>query len=245
MARRITIEGKSQEDAVEEASRRLGRPVSEGEYQVLENRKGFWGMNRKVVLELEVPDDWVDPAGDAPVAEAALPVAAVSDEAPAPRRAASEPASGDEAEMVRTWIADIAQGIGLEATVEVRREGDRLVAEISGPDRGRLSANHGELLAAIQYLVGKVVARRFPGGPRIDVDAGGFRDKRARELEALAQKTADAVRKSGKRALLPPLPPAERRHVHMALAEDPDVATESEGDGFKKRVAVFPKSRAS
>lgn len=238
MSRHITIEGKSVEDALEEASRRVGRPVAEAEVRVLENRKGFWGMNRKIVLELDVPDDWVDPEAPAP----ATAVAAAADvPAPAPRPASppAPAAGGDPEAALGRWMREMIDGTGLELDVAIRRDGDRVLAELSGHDARRLSANHGELLGAFQYLAGKLASRNFGPELRVEVDAGGFREKRAADLEALARRTAEAVKKNRRRAILPPMSPAERRQIHVALAGDPDVTTESEGEGYRKRVAVF------
>ncbi len=236
MSRQITIEGRSVEDAVEEASRRLGRPVSENEYRVLENRKGFWGMNRKIVLELDVPDDWIDPEAPSP---AEIPAAAgVAEARPTVAKGGAD-ASADPAAALGRWLGEMIDGTGLDLEVEVRRQEDRVVAELSGRDARRLSANHGELLGAFQYLAGKLASRTFGPEFRIEVDAGGFRERRAADLEALARRTADAVRKNRRRAILPPMAPAERRQIHVALANDPEVTTESEGEGYRKRVVVF------
>jgi spoIIIJ-associated protein len=75
------------------------------------------------------------------------------------------------------------------------------------------------------------------------LDAEGFRAQRKGALEDLAAQSAAEVRRTRRPQLLPPLSPWERRLVHLALAEDPDVETESEGDGFLKRVEVRLKNR--
>jgi spoIIIJ-associated protein len=70
------------------------------------------------------------------------------------------------------------------------------------------------------------------------LDCEGFHTARGERLALLAQKAADRVRQGGRSWLLEPMPPDERRLVHLALAEEPDVETESVGDGFLKRVRV-------
>ena len=77
--------------------------------------------------------------------------------------------------------------------------------------------------------------------PRLDAE--GFRAHRKEALEELAHTSADEVRRTRRPQLLPPLAPWERRLVHLALAEDPELETESEGDGFLKRVEVRLKGR--
>jgi spoIIIJ-associated protein len=76
--------------------------------------------------------------------------------------------------------------------------------------------------------------------PRLDAE--GFRRHQKETLEDLARRSADEAKRTRRSQLLPPLPPAERRLVHLALSEDPEVETESEGSGFLKRVAVRLKS---
>ena len=86
--------------------------------------------------------------------------------------------------------------------------------------------------------MGRIASKRLgtPVHPRLDAE--GFRAHRKEALEELARNSADEVRRSRRPQLLPPLAPWERRLVHLALSEEPDVETESEGDGFMKRVEV-------
>ena len=107
----------------------------------------------------------------------------------------------------------------------------------------RFLANKGEGLTGLEVLVGRIAAKRLgkPVHPRLDAD--GFRAHRKDALEELARQSAEEVRRSRRPSLLPPLAPWERRLVHLALAEDAEVETQSEGDGFLKRVEVRLKSR--
>jgi spoIIIJ-associated protein len=75
----------------------------------------------------------------------------------------------------------------------------------------------------------------------IELDCGAFKGKRIEQLEQTAREVADRVRRDGREQLLPAMTPIERRIVHLALAEDAEVATESRGDGFYKRVAIVPR----
>jgi spoIIIJ-associated protein len=78
----------------------------------------------------------------------------------------------------------------------------------------------------------------------IELDCGAFKGKRIEHLEQTAREVADRVRRDRREQLLPAMTPIERRIVHLALADDADVATESRGDGFYKRVAIVPKQVA-
>ena len=72
------------------------------------------------------------------------------------------------------------------------------------------------------------------------IDCEGFKETRVRELRELALQAADDVRNDGDDVLLRPMNPADRRVVHLALADDPDVETESTGEGFMKRLRIVP-----
>jgi spoIIIJ-associated protein len=121
---------------------------------------------------------------------------------------------------------------------DLRVAEDRVEGELSGADRGRLLEEEGELLQAIEYLLPRVL--RGVGGESVPcrLDSGGFRSRREEELQQLARRSADAVRASGRPVVLDPLGPGERRIVHLTLAEDPQVETVSDGDGFFKRITV-------
>lgn len=220
-----TFEGRSEEEAMAAAAEALGRPVAEGGYRLVENRKGFWGVHRKVVIEIDVP----------------------SEAAPVPRaepRAVSHPPAADgrgrEESLVLEVTKEIVDGIGLDLHVSATTA-DRLVrVSLEGRDGARLVAESGELLTAIDYLVGKIALRELGPEIRVSIDAAGFRERRAEELGTLARRAAEQVRKTGRKQFLPPMAPAERRIVHLALAEEPGITTESEGEGFRKRVGVLP-----
>ena len=121
---------------------------------------------------------------------------------------------------------------------QLESSGDELLFELIGDDVEPLLANKGEGLTGLEVLVGRIAAKRLgrPVHPRLDAD--GFRAHRKDALEELARQSAEEVRRSRRPSLLPPLAPWERRLVHLALAEDSEVETQSEGDGFLKRVEV-------
>ena len=146
--------------------------------------------------------------------------------------------------LVESTLTELLSAAGL--LVEIRRReasGDELLFELIGDDVEPLLANKGEGLTGLEVLVGRIAAKRLgrPVHPRLDAD--GFRAHRKEALEELARQSAEEVRRSRRPTLLPPLSPWERRLVHMALSEDAEVETQSEGDGFLKRVEVRLKSR--
>jgi len=126
---------------------------------------------------------------------------------------------------------------------EVRTEENdaQIIVRVYGRDAGRLIERNGELLDAIQVLANKALTGRKVE-KEIELDCAQFKEKRVEELGVRARETADRVRRDRREELLPAMSPIERRIVHMALADDADVMTESRGDGFFKRVAVIPRT---
>jgi len=180
------------------------------------------------------------PAPRAPRESRRSPVPGGSSETPFIRGESVPGATGPDAvAAVESTLAELLSAAGL--LVEIRRRestGDELLFELFGDDVEPLLANKGEGLTGLEVLVGRIASKRLgtPVHPRLDAE--GFRAHRKEALEELARNSADEVRRSRRPQLLPPLAPWERRLVHLALSEEADVETESEGDGFMKRVEV-------
>lgn len=134
--------------------------------------------------------------------------------------------------LVRFLKADI--------DVEVEATEDIFEVNFTGKDSDVLTADSGKVLEAIEHLLPRLVRGYLGYGLPCRVDCEGFRAARQQELLDLADDAADEVKEGGRDVLLEPMKPAERRVVHMALADDPEVETESEGSGFLKRVRVYP-----
>jgi len=153
------------------------------------------------------------------------------------------PEQGPESEAaktVRQWCENLIALAKLSLEVRTEENDAQVVVRLYGRDMRRLTERHGELLDAIQVLANKAfVGRKLEKD--IELDCGAFKGKRIEQLEQTAREVADRVRRDRREQLLPAMTPIERRIVHLALADDADVATESRGDGFYKRVAIVPK----
>jgi spoIIIJ-associated protein len=144
-----------------------------------------------------------------------------------------------ETASVERAVREILRFLKLEAEVAVERRPDAFEVEISRTDRETLLDKEGRLLQAMEYLVPRLVRSWAGQGVPVKIDCDGFSAERERELRALAAQVADEVRRDGVAQSLEPMHPADRRWVHLALADDPEIATESEGDGYYKRVRIF------
>ncbi len=242
----MRYEAKTLEEAIEGAARALGKPAGELRYVVIRDEKSFWG-GRVVEIEVEGPPD-ARSAPEPMPEEPAPPAPAPAPKAEAARETWDRNAPGatdpEAVALVESTLTELLSAAGL--LVEIRRResaGDELLFELIGDDVEPLLADRGEGLTGLEVLVGRIAVKRLgrPVHPRLDAD--GFRAHRQEALEELARQSADEVRRSRRPQLLPPLSPWERRLVHLALSEDGEVETQSEGDGFLKRVEVRLKSR--
>lgn len=111
---------------------------------------------------------------------------------------------------------------------------------VQGDDLGILIGRHGQTLAALQYIVRLIVNHRMSIWTPIVVDVEGYKRRRAEALQALAARIAEQVRVKGVPFTLEPMPAYERRIIHLALADHPDVITESTGEGDARKVVVRP-----
>ena len=115
------------------------------------------------------------------------------------------------------------------------------VLDIDGEDVPFLRGEGGELLDALEVLVNQAFTRSLPHPEHITCDAGGYRATRELELRAMARHAAERVRATGVPFSFGPMSPNERRVIHLALANDEVVRTESVGEGNLRRLRVSLK----
>jgi spoIIIJ-associated protein len=181
-------------------------------------------------------DDDEESEPPAEVARRAAPVVAV----PAP--------DASEVEIAVSVLENLVQLMGLEATVTPREPetaGDGLgmiesVLDVEGDDLGILIGRRGQTLMSLQYVLNLILSKKTGRRVAYGVDVDGYRRRREEALVSLAKRTATRVRGTGRSVTLEPMPPNERRIVHMALADDPAVMTVSIGEGEARKVAITP-----
>ena len=114
------------------------------------------------------------------------------------------------------------------------------VFDIDGDDSGLLIGRRGETLRAFQFLVSFMVGRQLGEKVRISIDVAGYQERRSNVLINMAERVAKKVAVTGRSVTMDPMPPNERRVVHMALANNPAVITNSNGVGDERKVVVEP-----
>ncbi len=137
---------------------------------------------------------------------------------------------GFEARVVASWRpADDGQGP------------PSLYLDIQGKDLGALIGRRGETLASIQYLLRLMVNQRLKEWKAITVDVEQYKERRITQLTQLALRMAEQVADTGRSIALEPMPPNERRIVHLALRDHPAVFTQSSGEGERRKVNIVAK----
>jgi|SRR5262249_46672987 len=131
-------------------------------------------------------------------------------------------------------------GLHLTAEAETTDEGSRV--QVRGEDVALLLGHNAELLDALEYLGNRIVARASGEDTKIIFDSSGYRARREKELRLMAEKAAEKVRASRIPFSFDPMSPNERRIIHVALAGDNSIVTESQGNGENRRVTIRPKN---
>ena len=144
-------------------------------------------------------------------------------------------------------IAAFVSKLGVDAVVNLkqahREDLDGPVFEIEGDDSGLLIGRRGETLRALEFLVKSIVGRKLGYRAMLMLDIEGYQERRYQSVSNLAKQVAQRVAGSRRPINLEPMPPNERRIVHLALADHPDVTTESTGFGDNRQVVIQPRPR--
>jgi len=143
-------------------------------------------------------------------------------------------------ERVRTVIDAAIAELDPDAEVTLTDDGETIHVAIEGPDLGQVIGRHGQTLDALQHIAFRAAAFDRDQLRRVEVDAGGWRERRAEELKDIADQAADEAIETGSSIPLPPMPASERRVVHEYLREREDVDTVSEGKEPNRRLVVEP-----
>ena len=144
------------------------------------------------------------------------------------------------AARVRELLERIAEGVGVGASVEVCEDGERVRGEYVGGDLGVLIGNHGQTIDAIQHLAYRVAFQGLQSRKRVEVDAAGYRERRAVALRAAADQAAATAVHDRRPIALEAMSALERKVVHEHLKSRHDVETYSEGQEPSRRLVVAP-----
>jgi len=218
----LEISAKTVEEAIERGLQQLGLTRDQVETAVLnKGRSGFLGMGaEEAVVRL-------------------TPLASPSQES-------NLPAAAKEA------LEEILKRMKLKAHVELRSDVEQdeaesdippIALEVDGEDLGILIGRRGETLAALQYIMRLIVAHQQKARVPLTVDVEGYKQRRYGSLRELALRLAQKAVSTKQSMTLEPMPADERRIVHLALSVNPDVVTQSIGEGELRKVVIMPRKR--
>ena len=142
--------------------------------------------------------------------------------------------------QIATYVQSVVDAMGADLKVHVEPSPEATRINLEGEDGGVLVRRGGEGLQALQHLVATTFRKQLGEDNRVMVDCNGFRRDKDAELRQMAKYMAERARGFGPQEM-GPLNPYERRIVHMAIAEDPSVSSESIGDAFLKTVIISAK----
>jgi spoIIIJ-associated protein len=219
----LEAKGKTVEEATESALQQLGLTRDRVEITVVNKGKsGFLGMGAEdAVVRVQ------------PLMEAT----AGSDPAKVAREALEE--------LLRKMKLNARVAVAPDVEVEETAESEvqPIALEVTGDDLGILIGRRGETLAALQYVVRLIVAHHEKARVPLTIDVEGYRQRRYRSLRELALRLAQKAASTKQAMTLEPMPADERRIVHLALSVNPDVVTQSVGEGEMRKVMIMPRKR--
>jgi spoIIIJ-associated protein len=239
------------EEAIDKGLSEMGLTEDDVEVEVLDEGKRniFHFATRQARIRLTVKDsNRAIYNGSELTQSASQPVL---EEAPKQVKPIITPDTGQEKISIEQQVAqdttrELLEKMGVEANVKVDfaetepSEKPVILVNIEGEDLSYLIGRKAETLNALQYLLSLIIAHKLNYWVPIQVDVQRYRTRRENELKKLARRAADQVQKTGRKQVLEPMPPNERRIVHMALRENAKVYTESTGEEPYRKVSVYP-----
>ena len=223
-ATEIIMSARTVDEAIELGLKELDADRDEAEVEILSRGKtGFLGIGSEAarvrVIRISVGRD-----------DAGVPTTAEGDTT----------AAG----VATAAVGRILEAAGVNVTRTLRAANDPEsggpIIDLAGEDSGLLIGRRGQTLQALQFLVNLIVRKQFEG-VRVMLDVENYRQRREFQLRDMATKVAARVTQTNRSITLEPMPPADRRIIHTSLTDNPDVSTESTGEGEGRKVTIMPK----
>jgi spoIIIJ-associated protein len=243
---KLEVIAPSVEEAIEQGLKELGLTEADIDVEILdEGKKGLLGLGtRQARIALKIkPQPSAVNAGDEQSS------VGVKEPDPSPISDDQTISSEEPNEVViaRETINIILEKMHVKANVTVRlgdSDGNRIqpvLIDIEGNDLSFLIGRKAETINALQFITSLIVGRELGRWVPLQIDVQQYRKRREDEIRKLARRIADQVASTGRQQTLEPMPPNERRIVHIELREHPAVETESEGEDPKRKVVVRVK----
>ena len=236
----VTKTGKTVDEAVEAAIAELGCTKEEAQIEVISegSEGGFLGVGRK---DAEVKVSFDDGAEEAAIDDSADDADADDEEYYGDDENFEGDAVSEAEDAAANFVAEVLSGIGIHGNMDSYREDDTIYISVTGSDCGAAIGRHGETLEAITYMTNLIANKHSDQRVHVHLDVGGYRKHREQILKNLADKSASRVTRSGRKVVMEPMTPSERRIVHSYLQGIKGVTTHSEGEEPSRCVVVTPE----
>jgi spoIIIJ-associated protein len=246
------------DEAIAAGLAKLGVNRDAVEVEILdEGSKGFLGLGSReatVRLTVKAARSAPTPAAKAspratPRATPTPPPAVAREQRPVAREQRDAAADSAEADLALETVQTLLEKMRIKAEASLRYSepddvtGEQLpIVDVRGRDLAVIIGPRGEILDALQYISRLMVGNQLRQRARFLIDVESYRERREQALTRLAERMAEKAIKSGRPVTLEAMPPNERRVIHMALRQNPDVTTQSDGEGPRRRVRIFPQT---
>lgn len=246
------FKGKNVDKAVKKACQELNLTQDEIKYDVLSyGSSGIFGLAgaKKARILVTLPEKAPEAVAASETQSDNLKreVAASGENHPIENRAANDRLlpglPEDSLELGRTVLQRIVDCLAPDAKISAEESSERILLNVAGGNPAVLIGKKGQTLEAIQSLVEKIVNKHHNNHDkiRVQVDVEGYLETRRVNLEKLAVRLAEKSKRIRKPISLGPMSAYDRRIVHLALKSDPDVRTKSRGEGYVRKLTIFPK----
>ena len=254
----IEITADSVEDATAEALAQLSARSTEVTVEVLATpRAGVLGLGARQArvrvtrraaagtARADAPRPSARPAGnDARPSATAAAKNQIASGAKSDDGSGSNRKSADQEEQRReatVILKQILEKMGERAEVnQIEVDADSVELEIKGDGSGILIGRHGQTLDALEYVVNRILARRIKDAAPISLETESYRSRRRQQLHRMALSVGERAKREHQTVRLDPMPPRDRRVVHLALKDDPMITTRSAGEGFLRSIEIVP-----
>jgi len=252
----LEFEGKNIKKAVKNACDELNIAPDEINYEILSRgSSGIFGLGgaKNARIRVTVPDRTAEIAVDADFEKQDAPVIEekVQSEKYFMDNDSSEalhPCNFEEnpLDLAQAVLQRIIDAITSDAAIAAEESNGRILLNVTGGNAGVLIGKKGQTLEAIQSLVDKIVNKHHNPQDkiRVQVDVEGYLETRKLNLEKLAMRLADKSKRIRKPISLGQMNGYDRRIVHMALKADPEVETKSRGEGYMRKLVIFPNNKS-
>jgi spoIIIJ-associated protein len=247
---------KNVDKAIEKACAELNLAPDEIRYEILSHgSSGIFGLVgiKKAKIRVYLPEKPIESDSEAEVSDSRDEIAGEKklsaehmfedndSDAPQPITFEENPL-----DLGRSVLQRIVDSITADAKISAEEKAGWLFFNINGGNAGILIGKKGQTLDAIQSLVEKIVNKHNPHNDkiRVQVDVEGYLETRKANLEKLAERLADKSKRILKPISLGQMSAYDRRIVHLALKDDPDIRTKSRGEGYMRKLVIIPQKNS-